>query len=100
MKDLVLPRLPGLIIVAPLMAAVAVGGWVAAGYGSEAVWLGILSDMQSEAAEWDCTPGIARDTRRIHDHAPASVRARLRPPGSDWRTVYDPLTSCMEMSGR
>jgi hypothetical protein len=99
MKDL-LPRVPGLLIVAPLMVAVAFGGWFAAGLGSEAVWLGLMSDMRQEKREWDCTPAIARDTRRVHDHAPDSVRARLRTPGSDPRRTHDPLTTCMEMLDR
>ncbi len=99
MKSL-LPRLPGLLIVTPLLVAVAFGGWFAAGLGGEAVWLGLLSDMRSEKREWDCTAAIARDTRRVHDHAPDSVRGRLRAPGSDPRANYDPLTTCMEMSNR
>jgi len=98
-KDL-LPRLPGLLIVTPMLVAVAFGGWVAAGIGSEAVWLGMMSDMREEKSEWDCTEAIARDTRRLHDHAPDSVRTRLRSPGSDRRGRYDPLTNCMEMFNR
>lgn len=100
MKDLLLPRLPGLVIVAPLLVAVAVGGWFAAGLGNEAVWLGILSDMRQEHAEWDCTGAIARDTRRVHEHAPDPVRNRLRAPDSDQVEHHDPLTSCMEMFDR
>ena len=100
MKDLLLPRLPGLVIAGPLMLAVAFGGWIAAGYGNDAVWLAILSDLHDEHAEWDCTGGIARDMRLVHDHASASVRARLRTPGVDSRARYDSLTTCMEMRGQ
>ena len=94
------PRLPGLLIVTPLLVAVAFGGWFAAGLGGEAVWLGLLSDMRQEQREWDCTDAIARDARRVHEHAPDSVRARLRAPGSDRRAHHDPLTTCMESLNR
>lgn len=77
LAKLLLPRLPRLLVAAPVVLAWAIAtSWLLQG-SAGALWLDAVEQLYHEAARWDCNERIARTAKRIDRFAPNDIRTRL-----------------------